>query len=97
MKKILSHIFVDGINGMALGIFCTYAFGIILQQLGSLITKDIGDFLITIGGLAIMLTGAGIAMGMASKFASPPLVALGGMLSGMVGAHAYLKVLSYQK
>lgn len=88
MKKILSHIFVDGINGMALGIFCTYAFGIILQQLGSLITKDIGDFLITIGGLAIMLTGAGIAMGMASKFASPPLVALGGMLSGMVGAHA---------
>lgn len=88
MKKVLSHIFVDGANGMALGIFCTYALGIILQQLGSLITKDFGDFLITIGGIAIMLTGAGIAMGMAAKFASPPLVTLGGLLAGMAGAHA---------
>lgn len=88
MKNVLTHIFIDGVNGMALGILCTYALGTILQQMGLIFTKDIGDYLISLGGIAILLTGAGIAAGMAAKFAVPPAVALAAIVSGMVGAYA---------
>lgn len=88
MKKILGHIFVDGVNGMALGIFCTFAIGTILQQIGTLLSKELGNLFISLGGLAIVLTGAGIAAGMASKFGSSPAVTLAAMIAGMVGSHA---------
>jgi hypothetical protein len=88
MKKILSHIFVDGINGMALGILCTYSIGTILQQIGKLLNPKSGDLLISLGGLAIILTGAGIAAGMASKFGSAAIPTLSAIIAGMVGAHA---------
>ena len=88
MKKILSMIFVDGFNGMAIGIFFTFSLGTILQQIGTIISKDIGDLFITVGGIAITLTGAGIAMGIASKVSMPPMVTLSAALAGMIGAHA---------
>lgn len=88
MKKLLSHIFIDGMNGMALGFFCTFAIGTILRQLGTLLSRDLGDIFITLGGIALALTGAGIALGMATKFSAPPTVALSAMIAGMVGAHA---------
>lgn len=88
MKKLLNHIFVDGLNGMALGLFCTFALGTILQQLGSLLSKDIGDIISTLGGIAIILTGAGIGMGMAAKFQANTTVALSASIAGMVGAYA---------
>lgn len=88
MKKLYNHIFVDGINGMALGLFCTYALGIILQQIGTLLSKDIGDIISTLGGIAVILTGAGIGMGMAAKFQSTATVALSASIAGMVGAYA---------
>ena len=88
MKKLLTHIFIDGMNGMAIGFFCTFALGTILQQLGNLLPKDLGDLFTTIGGIAIVMTGAGIACGMVVKFQSPITVALSAVISGMVGAHA---------
>lgn len=88
MKKLLTHIFIDGVNGMAIGFFCTFALGTILQQLGSLLSKDLGDIFITLGSMAIVLTGAGIACGMAAKFQAPMTVALSAIISGMVGAYS---------
>lgn len=88
MKKVLGHIFIDGVNGMALGVLVTYAFGTILQQIGSLLSAELKDYFISIGALLIILTGAGIAAGMASVFGAKPAVALAAMVSGMVGAHA---------
>lgn len=88
MKKLFNHIFVDGLNGMALGLFCTFALGTILQQIGSLLSKDIGDMIYSLGGIAIILTGAGIGMGMAAKFQATATVALSASIAGMVGAYA---------
>lgn len=88
MKKLLTHIFIDGVNGMAIGFFCTFAFGTILQQLGSLLPKDLGDIFTTLGAIAIVLTGAGMAGGMVAKFQSPITVALSAIISGMVGAYS---------
>ena len=88
MKKLLTHIFIDGVNGMAIGFFCTFVLGTILQQLGSLMSKDLGDVFTTIGGIAIVMTGAGIACGMVVKFQSPIMVALSAIISGMVGAYS---------
>ena len=37
MKKILNHIFIDGLSGMAQGLFATLIIGTIIQQIGTLI------------------------------------------------------------
>lgn len=37
VKKILNRIFVDGLSGMALGLFSTLIVGTIIQQIGNLI------------------------------------------------------------
>lgn len=88
MKKLIQHIFVDGFNGMAFGIFCTYALGTLIQQFGTLLSKDLGDILSTIGGIAIILTGAGIGMGMAIKFQVQLTIAFPAAIAGMVGAYS---------
>lgn len=89
MKKLLTHIFIDGVNGMAVGFFCTFVLGVIIQQLGSLLPKDWGNIFITVGGIAIALTGAGMASGMTAKFQSPILVAIPAIISGMAGAYSH--------
>ena len=37
MKKLLNHIFIDGLSGMALGLFSTLIVGTIIQQIGNMI------------------------------------------------------------
>ena len=37
IKKSLNHIFIDGLSGMALGLFSTLIIGTILQQVGNLV------------------------------------------------------------
>ena len=37
MKKILNHIFIDGLSGMALGLFSTLIIGTIIVQIGTLV------------------------------------------------------------
>lgn len=36
IKKILNNIFIDGLSGMALGLFSTLIIGTILKQIGDL-------------------------------------------------------------
>ncbi len=88
MKKILTHIFIDGLNGMAIGLFSTLIIGTILQQFGIFIPGEAGTYIYTLGKLAASLTGAGIGCSMAVKFSCSPLVILSSGIAGMVGAFA---------
>ena len=42
VKKVLSHIFIDGLSGMALGLFATLIIGTIMGQIGNLIGGEAG-------------------------------------------------------
>lgn len=88
VKKILNRIFIDGLSGMALGLFATLIVGTIIKQIGALIGGEIGNTLTTLGTVASVLTGAGIGCGVAYKFKESPLVVLSAATAGMVGAYA---------
>ena len=65
IKNFLNHIFIDGLSGMALGLFSTLIIGTILQQIGNFIPNHIGNIVYTIGKLAASCTCAGIGIGVA--------------------------------
>lgn len=89
LKRVLNHIFIDGLSGMAMGLFATLIVGTILSQAGTLlIGGKIGNILFIIGKVASLLTGAGIGCGVACKFKSSPLVTVSAAVCGMVGAYA---------
>lgn len=88
MKKLLNHIFIDGLSGMASGLFATLIVGTIIQQIGNLIGGPVGSYLFYIGKVAGILTGAGIGCGVAYKFKESPLVMISASVTGMVGAFA---------
>lgn len=88
LKKILNHIFIDGLSGMALGLFATLIVGTIIQQIGSLMGGTIGDMVFVLGKVAASLTSAGIGVGVAYKFKESPLVVLSAATAGMVGGFA---------
>ena len=87
-KNWLNKVFIDGLSGMATGLFATLIIGTIIQQIGSLIGGTIGDTIFIIGKMAAAVTGAGIGCGVAYKFKEPPLVLLSAATAGMVGAFA---------
>lgn len=70
IKKILNNIFIDGLSGMALGLFSTLIIGTILKQIGDLMGGTYGAYLSTFAVIAQRLTGAGIGIGVAYKFRS---------------------------
>lgn len=89
MKKktnLLNEIFIDGLSGMALGLFATLIIGTIICQIGALIGGIVGEYLYTMGNVAKTLTGAGIGVGVASKLKSSPLVTVSAAVTGMIGA-----------
>lgn len=88
MKKVLNRIFIDGLGGMAFGLFATLIIGTIIQQIGSLIGGSVGDMIFLIGKVAAALTGAGIGVGVCCKFKTSPLVTISVATAGMVGAFA---------
>lgn len=88
VKKLLNRIFIDGLSGMALGLFATLIVGTIVKQIGTLIGGDIGNILTMLGTVASVLTGAGIGLGVAYKFKESPLVVISAATAGMVGAYA---------
>ncbi len=87
-KQWLNKVFIDGLSGMATGLFATLIIGTIIQQVGSLIGGQAGDTIFIIGKMAAAVTGAGIGCGVAYKFKEPPLVLLSAATAGMVGAFA---------
>lgn len=86
IKKYLNRLFIDGLGGMALGLFSTLIIGTILGQIGSLIGGQAGTYLTAIANVAKTLTGAGIGVGVASKFKESPLVTVSAAVAGMIGA-----------
>ncbi len=88
IKKWLNRFFIDGLTGMAQGLFATLIVGTIVQQAGTLIGGEIGDTLFMFGKVAAALTGAGIGVGVAYRYKTSSLVVVSAAITGMVGAFA---------
>ncbi len=101
MNKLVKRYVVDSLSGMALGLFSTLIIGLILKQLGSLfpvstpesssfilMLSAVGKFLVKIGQVITVLTGAGIASGVAYALGSPKLVCFASILTGTIGAYS---------
>lgn len=88
MKSILDRIFVDGLGGMAHGLFATLIIGTIIQQIGLFAGGDLGNMLYMAGKMAAAMTGAGIGVGVARKFNADQLVVVSAATVGMIGAFA---------
>lgn len=86
MKKWLNRVFIDGLSGMAMGLFSTLIIGTIIAQIGTLIGGTIGGYLILISKFAKTITGAGIGVGVATKFKEGPLVTVSAAVAGLIGA-----------
>lgn len=87
-KKIVKRYLINGLNGMALGLFCTLIVGLILKQIGSIIGNDIGTFLIQVGSLASICTGMAIGVGAAHSLNAPKLIVYASSVTGFIGANA---------
>ena len=84
--KILKRIFIEGLSGMAIGLFATLIIGTILEQAGTIIGGDIGNMIVMVASIAKVLTGAGIGIGVASKLGESTLVCASAASAGMIGA-----------
>ena len=88
LKKLLDRIFIEGLSGMAQGLFTTLIVGTIIQQIGTLIGGQAGEMLYAVGKVAASLTSAGIGVGVAYRFQTSGLVVLSAATAGMVGGYA---------
>ncbi len=89
MNKYVKRYLVDALGGMALGLFSTLIIGLIIGQIGKFFPATAaGLFLIKIGQLLTVFTGAGIAVGVAHSLGAPKLAVYGSILTGTVGAYA---------
>ena len=95
VKQLLTEIFIDGLGGMATGLFATLIIGTIVVQIGTWISAIknptwgfIGGMILLMGKAAQAVTGAGIGIGAAVKLKSKPLVVVSAAVSGMIGAFA---------
>lgn len=86
VKKVLNHIFIDGLSGMALGLFATLIVGTILGQIGSYIPGVVGAYIVYVATIAKSLMGAGIGVSVATKFKYSPLVTVSAGVVGFIGA-----------
>ncbi|MBQ7540742.1 MAG: PTS sugar transporter subunit IIC [Clostridia bacterium] len=71
---------------MALGLFATLIVGTILAQVAAFFHGSLGFYIGAAASLAKALTGAGIGVGVASKFKRAPLVVVSSGVAGFVGA-----------
>ncbi len=95
MKKIFNRIFIDGLGGMALGLFATLIVGTIICQIGSFIPGTVGTYLYAIGSFAKTITGAGIGVGVASKLKASPLTVVSAAVCGMIGAFPSVSIAAF--
>lgn len=86
IKKYLNRLFIDGLSGMASGLFATLIIGTIISQVGAIIGSTAGNYLVAVGGFAKTITGAGIGIGVACKLKSSPLVTVSAAVAGLMGA-----------
>ena len=88
MKKLLDRIFIDGLGGMAQGLFATLIIGTIIQQIGTFMGGSTGNMIFAVGKVAAAMTGAGIGVGVARKLEASHLVIVSAATAGMTGAFA---------
>ena len=88
MKRLVKEIFIEGLSGMATGLFATLIIGTIIQQVGGLLPGQAGNLLYVIGKVAASVTGVGIGCGVAVRFKESPLVVMSAATCGMIGAFA---------
>ena len=87
IKKYLNRVFIDGLSGMAYGLFSTLIIGTIICQIASLVGDNVvGQYINAIGSIAKTITGAGIGVGVAVKLKASPLTTISATVAGMVGA-----------
>ncbi|MBQ8427961.1 MAG: PTS sugar transporter subunit IIC, partial [Clostridia bacterium] len=84
-KKVLSYIFIEGLSGMALGLFATLIIGTIICQIGSFIPNPVGYYINAVGTLTKVAMGFGIGLGVAYKLKKPPLAAISCGVAGLIG------------
>ena len=87
-KKICNHIFIDGLSGMAQGLFATLIIGTILQQIGLAVGGTWGSYIQLIGKVAAACTSVGIGIGVAHKYGESSLVTVSAGVAAMVGGYA---------
>ena len=96
VKKYLNRLFIDGLSGMAYGLFSTLIIGTIICQIGSIVGDNtIGECLIAMGSVAKTITGAGIGVGVAVKLKSSPLTIISAAVVGMIGAFPKIAIESF--
>ncbi len=88
MKKYLKEIFIDGLSGMATGLFATLIIGTIIVQIGALLPQPLQDAVVMMGKIASAVTGAGIGCATAMRLKAAPLVVVSSVTAGMMGAFA---------
>lgn len=86
VKKILSYVFIDGMSGMAIGLFATLIIGTIIENVGKLFGGDLGNYIKIAGQFAKFTMGAGIALGMGYKLKKAPLVSVSAGVVGMLAS-----------
>jgi len=87
LKKFLSYIFVDGMSGMAIGLFATLIIGTIVENIGKLFgDTQFAFYIMTTGQFAKFLMGAGIALGMGYRLKKAPLVSISAGVVGMLAS-----------
>ena len=92
IKKYLNRLFIDGLSGMASGLFATLIIGTIVAQIGSMIGGTVGTHLVVIGNFAKTITGAGIGVGVAARLKASPLVSVSAAVAGFVGAFPTINI-----
>ena len=88
VKQVLSYIFVDGMSGMALGLFATLIIGTIIENVGKLFGGAVGSYIIMMGQAAKFMMGAGIGLGIGYKLKKAPLVTISAGAVGMLASFA---------
>lgn len=87
-RGIAHRIFIDGLTGMAHGLFATLIIGTILTQIGNFLPGTAGEVVVILGKVASILTGAGIGLGTAHRLKAPTFVLISAAVAGQVGALA---------
>ena len=88
LRKLYERILVQGLSGMAFGLFSTLLLGTIVEQIGLRVPGVAGDYILAVAAIAKTLTGAGIGACVAAKFKASPLVTASASVAGMAGAFA---------
>lgn len=89
-KSTFKNYMIDTLSYMSLGLFVSLIAGLILSEIGTLLTKvsvieGIGTLFYDTGIIAMSLTGAVIGAAIAYGLKSPPLVLFAAVISGSAG------------